>query len=110
ELDSDGKPTGRMREVQLGSPNRLRTIYETNLRQAMAAGRWERIERTADRRPYLRYVAMQDGNTRDEHAQWHNTVLAWDDPWWQTHAPPNGWGCRCKIQQLSERDLARYGL
>lgn len=101
--------TGIEVEAQLGSPTRLRTIYETNLRQAMAAGRWERIERTAQARPFLRYVAIDDGRTRDEHMRWHGVVLPWDDPWWRTHYPPNGWGCRCKVQQLSERDMARFG-
>lgn len=96
--------------VQLGSARRLRTIYETNLRMAHAAGRWERIERTAQTRPYLRYVAILDGRERDEHRKWHGTILPWDHPWWKTHNPPNGWGCRCKIMQLSERDLERYGL
>ena len=32
-----------------------------------------------------------------------------DDPWWETHYPPNGWGCRCIVQQLAEADLDRYG-
>lgn len=110
ELDKDGNPVPGSRVlVQLGSAHRLRTIYETNLRTAQSAGRWERIQRTADRRPYLRYVALEDGRTRKEHLDWHNTVLRWDDPWWNTHYPPNGWGCRCKVQQLSDRDLARYG-
>lgn len=110
ELDRDGNPVPGSRVlVQLGSARRLRTIYETNLRMAQSAGRWERIQRTADRRPYLRYVALKDGRTRKEHLAWHDTVLRWDDPWWNTHYPPNGWGCRCKVQQLSERDLDRYG-
>lgn len=102
--------TGETREVQLGSPRRLRIIYDTNLRMAYAAGRWERIEAVAERRPWLRYVAVLDDRTRDQHRRWHNTVLRWDDPWWDSHAPPNGWNCRCSIQQLSDRDLARRGL
>lgn len=99
--------TGQEETVQLGSPRRLRTIYDTNLRTARAAGQWERIQRVKETRPYLRYVALP--NARKEHAEWHDTVLPVDDPWWSTHMPPNGWGCRCKVQQLSERDLARYG-
>lgn len=95
--------------VQLGSPARLRTIYETNLRQAMAAGREEKFERVKDRRPYARYVCILDGRERAEHKAWHGTVLPLDHPWWEQHTPPNGWGCRCKKQQLSERDLVRYG-
>lgn len=102
--------TGEERIVQLGSPGRLRVILDTNLRTSYAAGRWERIERVAAARPYLRYVAVLDERTRPEHAAWHDTVLPVDDPWWRTHYPPNGWNCRCMVQQLSDADLARRGL
>ena len=101
--------TGKDRLVQLGSVRRLRTIFETNLRTAYARGRWERIERLQDRMPYLRYVAVQDARTRPEHAAWHGVVLPVDDPWWSTHYPPNGWGCRCTVMQLDDDDLQRYG-
>lgn len=101
--------TGEKKVVELGSARRLRIIYDTNLRQAQAAGRWERMQRLKERRPYARYVAQLDGNERPEHRAWHGTVLPLDHPWWKTHAPPNGWGCRCKMQQLSDRDLARFG-
>lgn len=102
--------TGEAREVQLGSPRRLQIIYDTNLRMSYAAGRWERIEEVASARPWLRYVAILDDRTRDQHRDWHNTVLRWDDPWWDHHAPPNGWNCRCTVQQLGDRDLERMGL
>jgi SPP1 gp7 family putative phage head morphogenesis protein len=95
--------------LQLGSPRRLKTIYDTNMRTARAAGRWAQVQRHKARRPYLRYVAIMDGRTRPEHQRWHGLVLPVDDPFWLTHYPPNGWGCRCFIQQLSERDLVRYG-
>lgn len=101
--------TGESRIVQLGSPRRLKIIFDTNLRMAAAAGRWERIERVKERRPYLRYSAVLDERTRAEHRAWHGTVLAADDAWWNTHYPPNGWNCRCTVQQLSERDLERFG-
>jgi SPP1 gp7 family putative phage head morphogenesis protein len=101
--------TGESKRVQLGSPRRLRTIFDTNMRTAHAAGRWERIQRSAERRPYLRYVAVQDERTRPEHLEWHGTVLRHDDPWWETHYPPNGWNCRCQVMQLSERDMERFG-
>src|SRR6187402_2287570 len=70
--------TGEKQIVQLGSPQRLRVIYETNLRQVQAAARWERIERTAQTRPFLRYVCLLDGHERAEHRKWHNTILPWD--------------------------------
>jgi len=101
--------TGRTRDVQLGSPRRLKTIFDVNLRTSYAAGKWAQIERNKARRPYLRYVAVLDQRTRHEHRQWHGTVLPVDDPWWKDHYPPNGWNCRCTVQQLSDRDLDRFG-
>jgi SPP1 gp7 family putative phage head morphogenesis protein len=102
--------TGELRTVQLGSARRLQIIYDTNLRTAHAAAQWQRVERVAKARPWLRYVAIDgDGRTRALHLKWNGTTLRWDDPWWKTHYPPNGWGCRCKVIQLSDRDLERYG-
>ena len=101
--------TGKSRIVQLGSPRRLRIVFDTNLRMSYARGRWERIERVAERRPWLRYVAVQDARTRPEHMAWHGTVLPWDDPFWQSRYPPNGWRCRCTVEQLSDDDLEEFG-
>ncbi len=53
-------------------------------------------------------MAVRDARTRPQHLAWHGTVLPVDHPWWQTHYPPNGWRCRCIVQQLSEQDLERY--
>ena len=77
--------------AQLGSPRRLRTIYDVNMRASLAAGQWQRINRVRARRPYLRYSAVLDDRTRPDHRAWHGTVLRIDDPWWNTHFPPNGW-------------------
>lgn len=88
---------------------RSAVIYNTNLRMARAAGRWAQILRLKDVRPYLRYSAVMDGRTRPQHRAWHGTILRWDDAWWQTHYPPNGWNCRCNVEQLSAADLQRHG-
>ncbi len=100
---------GITRMVQLGSPRRLRIIFDTNIRMAYARGQWERIERVAEARPYLRYVTVQDSRVRPKHAAWHGIVLRWDHPFWKTHFPPNGWNCRCTVQQLSADDLDDFG-
>ncbi len=101
--------TGKTRIVQLGSAHRLRIIFDTNIRMAYARGRWERIERLREAMPWLRYVAVQDARTRPDHLAWHGTVLPVDHPFWKTHYPPNGWKCRCIVQQLGDDDLERYG-
>lgn len=102
--------TGEVRTAQLGSPARLRTIFDTNMHQSMHAGKWDRIERLKKARPFLRYVTIDDNRRREQHAAWHGTVLPVDHPWWDTHYPMNGWGCRCYPQQLSQADLDRRGL
>lgn len=88
---------------------RAATILNTNLRSAYAAGKWQQAQQTKARRPYLRYSAVMDNRTRRLHREWHGTVLPVDHPWWKTHFPPNGWGCRCTVMSLNERDLKRYG-
>ena len=102
--------TGEKRVVQLGSPRRLRTIFRTNLATAAAHGQWQSIQRLKEAAPYLMYDAVLDEATRPEHQAWDGIVLPVDDPWWDTHYPPNGWNCRCSVQQMSADDLDRYGL
>lgn len=101
--------------VQLGSPRRLKTIFDVNMRVSYMAGRWEQIRRAAEREAargrvlYLRYIAVLDERTRAQHRRWHGTILPWDHPFWQQHFPPNGWLCRCSVMTVTERELARNG-
>lgn len=102
--------TGEEREVQLGSLRRIRTIYYTNLRQAQQAGLWERIQASKVGLPYLRYHTMEDEKVRAEHGAWNDIVLPVDHPFWLTHFPMNGWGCRCYVTQMTAGMVARAGL
>jgi SPP1 gp7 family putative phage head morphogenesis protein len=108
QLATDPK-TGETRKVELGTPRRLRTIFDVNMRTAYAAGHWAKFEANREHRPFLRYVAIMDGRTRDEHRRWHGTVLPMGHPAWASHTPPCGWRCRCSLQQLGQDDLDRYG-
>ena len=101
KADMQDPITGEVRTVQLGSPRRLRVIFETNMQTSYAAGHWAQIQQTKNDAPFLMYEAVNDANTRPEHAAWDGLVLRADDPWWQTHYPPNDWGCRCGVIQLS---------
>ena len=75
---------------------RLQLIYDVNLRQSNAAGRWERIERNKALFPLVLYRTMQDEKVRVAHAAWNGVALPVDHSFWQTHYPPNGWRCRCR--------------
>lgn len=98
---------GAEREVQLGSPRRLKTIYNTNLRTARAAGQWQRIQRAKATHPYLLYQLGPSREHRVEHMSWAGRLLPVDHPWWQTHFPPNGWGCKCHVRAVSKREAER---
>lgn len=94
-----------------GEAWRTKVIYATNLRTSHAAGRYAQLQESKQARPYWRYVHNDTVmNPRPEHLAWDGTVLPADDPWWATHYPPNGWGCRCKIESLAARDLERLGI
>lgn len=89
---------------------RTRVIYETNLRTSYMAGRYQQMQAVKRTRPYWRYRHNDSvAHPRPQHLAWDGIVLAADDPWWDTHFTPNGWGCRCYIETLSERDLQRLG-
>lgn len=92
-------------------PRRLRTIYDANLRTARAAGQWRRIERTASEgRSYLEYSLGPAAQHRPEHVAWDGTVLRHDSSWWATHFPPNGFGCKCRVRQLSDTEAEARGV
>lgn len=100
---------GLSAELQAFGKRRLQTIFRTNMRVSRAAGQWARIQALKDARPFLRYSAVLDSRTRPLHARWHAIIRPVDDPIWQTIFPPNGFNCRCQVQQLSQRDLDRRG-
>lgn len=92
--------TGEVRTVQLGSSRRLDTIYETNLRTAYNAGRWQRFEKTKDRFDLVYHHTEGERFPRPEHVAWDGVTLPFGDAWWKTHFTPNGWGCKCYVTQV----------
>ena len=89
---------------------RTRVIYETNLRTSYAAGRWAQIQEVKSSRPYLLYRHNDNVlHPRPLHQAWNGKILAADDPWWQSHYPPNGWGCQCTAFAVDEEYLRRQG-
>ena len=99
--------TGNIVDVQLGSPRRLKTIYRTNMRTARAAGQWQRIERRSMTHPYLVYELGPSEQHRVQHVGWARLILPADEPFWATHYPPNGWGCKCRVRQITRREKDR---
>ncbi|MCA1987294.1 MAG: hypothetical protein LDL27_12615 [Desulfovibrio sp.] len=98
--------TGEVKKVLVGLA-RLKRIYSTNLRTARAAGQWDRIQRTKASHPYLLYQLGPSREHRPEHQAFNGLLLPADDPFWSTHYPPNGWGCKCWVRQISKVEHGR---
>ncbi|UZA16603.1 hypothetical protein LP109_13490 [Moraxella bovis] len=96
----DDKETFRDYQKHLG--HRLRTIYHTNKATAYAGGQWERIQRTKELLPYLQYMPSVSVNKRDNHRQFYDMVRPVDDPIWASIMPPNDFGCKCWVKQLTK--------
>ena len=85
-----------------GEAWRTRVIYQTNLTTAYAAGRRAQLLDPAllARRPFWRYVHNDSvTHPRPHHKRWGDMrlTLPHDHPFWSTHFPPNGWGCKCRV-------------
>lgn len=102
-------PTGQQppRDVDFAGPRRLRTIFQANMASARSAGQWNRAQRTKAAFPYVLYVRTASAEPRLEHLTWVGIILPIDDAWWSTHWPPNGWGCKCSIRQITARERAK---
>lgn len=98
--------------VYKGGKNwRTKIIYGTNVRTAYQAGRYQQMKDpdVVKARPYWEYRHGDSVQPREQHLSWDGLVLPHDDPWWNTHYPPNGWGCKCRVLTRSDRDLNRMG-
>ncbi|WP_457571296.1 phage head morphogenesis protein [Desulfovulcanus sp.] len=102
--------TGKEVLAWLGTPWRLKTIFNQNVQTAYMAGRYKQMQKTAEKRPYWQYLAVMDSRTRPSHARLHNRIFPADDPFWDSFYPPNGWNCRCHVRSLSKNQLKNYGL
>ena len=80
--------------------NWLLTEYNQAIGGATMAARWNEIEKNADLMPYLRYSTVGDRRVRDSHAALDGVTRKITDEFWNTYFPPNGWGCRCSVDQL----------
>ncbi|KXV00275.1 hypothetical protein AD929_11605 [Gluconobacter potus] len=88
---------------------RAKIIYDTNLSTAYAAGQYAQMAtpEARDIFPAWRYRHHSCPHPRPEHVAWDGLILANDDPWWDTHFPPNGWRCHCTVEPVTRSDLRR---
>lgn len=103
------RPDGSIKKVDLSMPWRLKTIFNTNMRTSMMAGRYKQMMDATRTRPYWKYLAVEDSRTRESHKVLSGKIFRYDDPIWNTHFPPNGWGCRCRVLSISKDEFEKKG-
>jgi hypothetical protein len=62
----------------------------------------------SDLHPYLMYRIGPSVRHREDHQSWDGLILPKDDPWWDSHFPPNGWGCKCYTRAVTEARKKQY--
>lgn len=91
-----------------GEAWRTRVIYQTNIATSYAAGR--RAQLVEGNFKYWVYRHGGSLEPREHHLAWDGLALPPDHPFWVTHAPPNGWGCSCRIfGARNEAGIRRVG-
>ncbi|WP_175857048.1 phage minor head protein [Burkholderia anthina] len=93
--------TGEIEGKRL-TPRRLETIFQTNMQSAYMAGRYATQLEQVGTHPYWEYVAILDSRTRPAHRALAGSVYRYDDPFWQTFYPPNGYRCRCRVRTRTQ--------
>ncbi|MFG1207014.1 phage head morphogenesis protein [Xanthobacter flavus] len=100
--------TGKAKRVDFSVPQRLETTFWSNMRAARAAGQWDRAQRTKAALPFFLYVRTTSAHPRPNHLRFVGVILPVDDPAWSWMFPPNGWGCKCSVRQISLGQRDRY--
>ena len=77
----------------------LKAEHQTALATGQMAAKWQTYQATKDALPFLTYLTVGDARVRDSHRVLDGITKPIDDPFWDTHFPPNGWRCRCDVIQ-----------
>lgn len=94
--------TGEIRTINI-NPQRLKTIYTTNMQSAYAKARAKQLS-TYSYKTYWVYKCALLEDSRSEHKKMHNCAIHRDDPFWRTSFPPNDYNCKCKVIAVSEKE------
>lgn len=79
--------------------------YNTAIASAQMASRWVQFNEEKDIFPNLTYRTVGDKNVRPSHKLLDGLTRPIDDEVWDTIFTPNGWGCRCDIEQSTDNKV-----
>lgn len=82
--------------------NYLRAEYNHAIASGQMAERWQEVMRNKELAPYLTYNTMRDERVRPIHQKLEGVTRKIDDAFWSSYYPPNGWACRCTVNQSGD--------
>ena len=85
------------------------TVFRTAMLSSYNGAKWTHFRAHAERRPILRYIAINDHRTRPAHHALHGLMMPVDEERWQQLAPPLGFNCRCTMVSLSDKQAKALG-
>lgn len=72
------------------------------VRSARMAKNWQKYQGNKNTFPYLEYRPSSAGEQRNEHRKLYGVIKPIEDAFWDSWLPPNDWGCRCSVRQVSK--------
>jgi len=99
--------TKNLLRQHISKPAHLSTVIMTNFSSMENIASFKNQTKYSD---YLKYIAIRDRKTRPEHRKMDGIVLPANHKFWQTHYPPNGYNCRCRVRGLTKRQLKKEKL
>lgn len=96
----------------LANPIHVETVFRNATQRAYNAGRWFQMQDPEVRqfRPFGLVDAVLDDRTTDYCEKVNGTLVALDDPWWESHWFPAHHRCRTSVRNITAREAERRGL
>lgn len=82
--------------------SKLDIEYDTAVRQARMAANWQRYEKNKRLYPNLKYIQTKAAKPDEQHLKYVGIIRPVDDPFWNSHYPPNRWRCQCSVEQTDD--------
>lgn len=79
---------------------RLEVEYNHAVASSQMASSWVGYQENIDIAPNLKYTTVGDDRVRQAHRALNGIIKPIKDSFWDTHYPPNDWGCRCDVQAV----------
>lgn len=89
--------------ISLKNPSMAETLTRTHAQLAFGAAQYRlNQDDPHDVITGYMYATVGDDRVRPEHAMLDGLMRPKSDPIWRKIWPPNGWGCRCQLIELTE--------